>query len=69
MTDAGPVGGNPLDQALLMAAAKVPGAAPAGGGSPGYRRLGILPFDHKRQMTSVLVAQQGRPPMLITKGA
>ena len=69
MTDTGPVGGNPLDQALLKAAADMRGAAPAGGGSPAYRRLRILPFDHKRQMTSVLVAQQDRPPMLITKGA
>ncbi|HXZ70047.1 MAG TPA: HAD-IC family P-type ATPase, partial [Streptosporangiaceae bacterium] len=33
------------------------------------RRLGVLPFDHKRQMSSVLVVQQGHPPMLITKGA
>ncbi|HYV80811.1 MAG TPA: HAD-IC family P-type ATPase, partial [Streptosporangiaceae bacterium] len=70
MTDAGPVGGNPLDQALLKAAAGRPGeAVPGEGGSPAYQRLGILPFDHKRQMTSVLVAQQGHPPMLITKGA
>jgi Mg2+-importing ATPase len=70
MTDAGPVGGNPLDQALLKAAASRPGeAVPGEGGSPAYQRLGILPFDHKRQMTSVLVAQQGHPPMLITKGA
>jgi Mg2+-importing ATPase len=70
MTDAGPVGGNPLDQALLRAAADRPGdTAPGEGGAPAYRRLGILPFDHKRQMTSVLVAQQNRPPMLITKGA
>jgi P-type Mg2+ transporter len=70
MTDTGPVGGNPLDQALLRAAADLPGEmAPGEGGSPAYRRLGILPFDHKRQMTSVLVAQQDRPPMLITKGA
>jgi Mg2+-importing ATPase len=70
MTDAGPVGGNPLDQALLRAAADKPGeTVPGEGGSPAYQRLGILPFDHKRQMTSVLVAQQGHPPMLITKGA
>jgi Mg2+-importing ATPase len=69
MTDAGPVGGNPLDQALLRAATDAPGAAPEGDGSPAYRRLGILPFDHKRQMSSVLVAQRDRPPMLITKGA
>ena len=69
MTDTGPVGGNPLDQALLRAAADVPGSAPEEGGPAAYRRLGILPFDHKRQMSSVLVARQGRPPMLITKGA
>ena len=30
MTDTGPVGGNPLDQALLRAAAEVPGAARCG---------------------------------------
>ena len=69
MTDAGPVGGNPLDQALLKAAAGMPEAASETGGSPAYRRLAILPFDHKRQMSSVLDAQQDRAPMLITKGA
>ena len=42
MTDAGPVGGNPLDQALLKAAS-TPGAAPRGaprrpGGAWGYYR-------------------------------
>jgi len=69
MTDKGPVGGNPLDQALLKAAAEMPQAASDGGASPAYRRLGILPFDHKRQLSSVLVARQDHPPMLITKGA
>jgi len=69
MTDSGPVGGNPLDQALLTAAAARPVSGPEEGGPAAYRRLGILPFDHKRQMSSVLVAQQDRPPMLITKGA
>ncbi|HXZ70495.1 MAG TPA: HAD-IC family P-type ATPase, partial [Streptosporangiaceae bacterium] len=69
MTDSGPVGGNPLDQALLRAAAAQPVSAPEEGGLAAYHRLGILPFDHKRQMSSVLVAQQDRPPMLITKGA
>ena len=68
MTDAGPVGGNPLDQALLRAAAATPPSAPEEG-LAAYHRLGILPFDHKRQMCSVLVARQDRPPMLITKGA
>jgi len=69
MTDAGPVGGNALDQALLRAAAGPPEAVPAGGAAPAYRRLGILPFDHQRQMSSVLAARPGRSPVLITKGA
>src|SRR5262245_30096197 len=69
MTDKGPVGGNPLDQALLRAAAEMPEAASDGSASPAYQRLGILPFDHKRQLSSVLVARQDRAPMLITKGA
>ena len=69
MTDSGPVGGNPLDQALLRAAADRPGPASKDEGLAGYRRLGILPFDHKRQMSSVLVSREDGPPMLITKGA
>ena len=68
MTDAGPVGGNPLDQALLKAAAARPPSA-LEQGLAAHHRLGILPFDHKRQMCSVLVARPDRPPMLITKGA
>ena len=68
MTDGGPVGGNPLDQALLKAAS-TPGAAPEGGAAPAWRRLGILPFDHERQMCSVLVARPDGGPLLITKGA
>ncbi len=68
MTDSGPVGGNPLDQALLKAAS-TPGVAPAGGAAPAWRRLGILPFDHERQMCSVLVARPDGGPLLITKGA
>src|SRR5215475_524044 len=68
MTDAGPVGGNPLDQALLKAAAAGPPSAPEEG-LAAYHRLGILPFDHQRQMCSVLVARPDHPPMLITKGA
>src|SRR5215467_6972673 len=69
MTDSGPVGGNPLDQALLRAAAGRPGSAPEEGDPAAYHRLGILPFDHKRQLASVLVARHDRSPMLITKGA
>jgi Mg2+-importing ATPase len=63
----GPVGGNSLDQALWLA----PGAADLSGprdGSGGYRRIGRLPFDHERQLASVLVdGPRGR--LLITKGA
>jgi len=44
----GGVGANPLDAALWAAA---PGGAP---GAP-VERMGLLPFDHTRQMTSVVV--------------
>src|SRR5262249_57369279 len=67
--DGGPVGGNPLDRALLKAAADTPGSGSGEDGPAAYRRLGILPFDHQRQMASVLVAQRDRAPVLITKGA
>ncbi len=68
VTPAGPVGGNALDQALWLA----PGA---GGGescaveAAGCRRLGVLPFDHERQLASVLVTDPSGKTMLITKGA
>ena len=55
----GPVGGNALDQALWSA----PGAA-AGRQRPPRRacqRLGVLPFDHERQLASVLVQRPRRP--------
>ena len=68
MTDSGPVGGNPLDQALLKAVG-TPGAPAQEDGATAYRRLGILPFDHERQMCSVLVARPDGGPLLITKGA
>jgi P-type Mg2+ transporter len=58
---AGPdsVGGNPLDAAL----------ATAGGPSlDGWVRVGLLPFDHERRMTSVVVdGPDGR--LLLVKGA
>lgn len=68
MTPDGPVGGNALDQALWLA----PGAAalvsaPAGPGS--HVRLGIVPFDHERQLVSVVVRPPEGPPLLVTKGA
>jgi Mg2+-importing ATPase len=57
----GPVGGNPLDQALWKAAESVP--------LDGYTRLGVLPFDHERNMVSVLVRGAGQALTLVTKGA
>ena len=68
VTVGGPVGGNALDQALWSA----PGAA-AGEGianrAAAYQRLGVLPFDHERQLASVLVNDPDGQPLLITKGA
>ena len=34
-----------------------------------YQRLGVLPFDHERQLASVLVKDPAGKPLLITKGA
>jgi Mg2+-importing ATPase len=63
----GPVGGNSLDQALWYA----PGAADLSrraDGTAAYRRIKRLPFDHERQLASVLVnGPVGR--LLVTKGA
>jgi len=68
VTGEGPVGGNTLDRALWLA----PGAA-AGGeaatAAAAYKRLGVLPFDHERQMSSVLVEDSAGQLLLITKGA
>jgi Mg2+-importing ATPase len=67
MTEAGPVGGNALDVALCRA----PAAEPllAGEGDSGSRRLGILPFDHERQLASVVTNAADGSRMLVTKGA
>jgi P-type Mg2+ transporter len=63
----GPVGGNSLDLALVSAE----GASAllrAPNGTAAYRRLGILPFDHERQLASVAVAGPDGIT-LVTKGA
>jgi Mg2+-importing ATPase len=63
-----PAGGNALDQALWSA----PGAAAPGGAAAtavAWQRLGILPFDHERQLASVLAKDPGGQPLLVTKGA
>jgi Mg2+-importing ATPase len=67
VTDGRPVGGNALDQALRSA----PDAAGQGVTTTlaAYRRTGLLPFDHERQLASVRVTDPGGQPLLITKGA
>ncbi|MDX6571804.1 MAG: P-type Mg2+ transporter, partial [Gaiellales bacterium] len=67
MTAAGPVGGNALDVALLSAPAANP-LREAGGGLAAFERLGALPFDHERQLSSV-VARSADGDLLVTKGA
>jgi len=63
-----PVGGNALDQALWSApaAASGQGVATAAGA---WQRAAALPFDHERQLASVLVKDPGGQQYLITKGA
>ncbi len=68
VTAGGPVGGNALDQALWHAPGAAAGQA-AATGAAGCRRLGLLPFDHERQLASVLVAEPGGTTRLVTKGA
>ena len=68
LTDQGPVGGNPLDQALWTA----PETAVLLSGPNGpatYTRLGVLPFDHERQLASVTVRTPAGSRVLVTKGA
>ncbi|HEX2782815.1 MAG TPA: HAD-IC family P-type ATPase, partial [Ilumatobacteraceae bacterium] len=68
LTATGPVGGNALDNALWGA----PEAAVlASGGDPpsGYDRLGLLPFDHDRQLSSVVVRATDGRTILVLKGA
>ena len=68
VTDEGPVGGNALDQALWSAPGAERGAAIASEASK-YVRRGVLPFDHERQLASVLVNGPGGEPLVVTKGA
>jgi Mg2+-importing ATPase len=68
MTATGPVGGNVLDQALWSAPDTA--AVRAGPNGPdAYRRVGILPFDHERQLVSVTATAPGGATVLVTKGA
>ena len=56
------VGGNPLDAALWQAPAAAAHAA-------GYVRVGLLPFDHDRRMTSAVVRAPNGDQQLVVKGA
>jgi Mg2+-importing ATPase len=58
-------GGNPLDQALWRA----PDAVSQSGAVAAYTRLGVLPFDHDRNLVSVLVKDTRNQLILVTKGA
>jgi Mg2+-importing ATPase len=64
MTPVGPVGGNSLDVALWSAAEATCMAEAAG-----YQRIGVLPFDHDRQLSSVVARTPAGDTVLITKGA
>jgi Mg2+-importing ATPase len=59
-TPTGAVGGNALDRALWDAHPPT---------DVGGRRLGLLPFDHERQLVSVVVATGDGATVLVTKGA
>jgi len=59
----GPVGGNALDLALWHAPAASIEAV------NGYQRLGIVPFDHERQLASVFVRSPAGATEVVTKGA
>ncbi len=62
----GPVGGNPLDQALWAAPAAT---AELVARAAAYRRRGLLPFDHERQLCTVLVDGPDGGTLVVTKGA
>ena len=63
---AGPVGGNSLDQALWVAAA---GDDDLAASVATRQRRAVVPFDHERQLVSVLVAAPDGTLEVITKGA
>jgi P-type Mg2+ transporter len=69
VTEHGPVGGNALDVALWSAPAAQPLAADPTGGPRAYQRLGLVPFDHDRQLASVAVRSGTATTPLVTKGA
>ena len=67
VTDHGPVGGNTLDQALWSAPAAAEEEVAADAAR--YVRRAVLPFDHERQLASVLVVAPDGNLLVVTKGA
>jgi Mg2+-importing ATPase len=67
MSEHGPVGGNSLDQALWVAAAAQHDDLVHETST--FERIAELPFDHERQMCSVLVRSADGSLKLVTKGA
>jgi Mg2+-importing ATPase len=65
IADGQAIGGNPLDQALWRSSA----AADQQATLAGYSTLGVLPFDHERNMVSVLVSDTAKKLTQVTKGA
>jgi Mg2+-importing ATPase len=59
------VGGNPLDAALWDS----PGTATEQVATARTPRLSVVPFDHERRMTSVLVDLGDGAPLMVVKGA
>ncbi len=68
VTKQGPVGGNALDQALWAASEAAIGGELAVDAAH-YVRRAVLPFDHERQLASVLVEDPDGSLLVVTKGA
>jgi Mg2+-importing ATPase len=66
MTADGPAGGNALDMALWSSPAA---ATVTAGAASGYKRVAVLPFDHDRQLCSVVARGGDGDTLLVTKGA
>jgi P-type Mg2+ transporter len=65
LQDGQAVGGNPLDRAL----SSTPEAAAQHAALASFTRLGLVPFDHERNLVSALVCDTDGNRTLITKGA
>jgi Mg2+-importing ATPase len=64
----GPTGGNALDQAIWSSLGDVKTSAVAIAAA-GFAQKAVLPFDHERQLVSVLVQNGSGERSLVTKGA